>query len=139
MNKLHLLENLNKLDDVCRFFSLLEVEFLDDKENSSKTKSVAKTLDRALINLAFKVRKNLDSQHSLNNGGEITKDVYSALGAIKNLPIKNRQSLDNDLESLFLFTQKYEALTSFDLRDFQPEEVDQLKEKILLITAERFR
>ena len=137
-----ILENLNRLDDIYRFVSLFEMKFSDDESGRQKIKSVKNLVNKALINLAFRVDSRLtNSEASTNKSLKLSSQISNILTIVADVffedEIKNFQLLLTDLRVLEEFAKSYENRTNGSLVSGDQLEIAELKEKVLLIMSER--
>ena len=140
MKPLPALDNLNKLDKICRFVSFLEIKFMQDTNLSSKIKIAKENFTIALVQLAVQLNNKIQNDFLTINAQDLVNIEIS--NGIKNLEIffseekvKNYQLLQQDLQSISSFLNDYKNSDNFIIKN---KEIAALKEKILIILAERF-
>ena len=136
MHALLILEKLTSLDNATRFMSVLEIKFISDEKLSSQISFAKKSLDQALLSFTSDIDNKLtDSQQNSSTELKLSSKISYALEQLKDC---GDGSLNNTLQDLISFTQRYETNPDSILLTQNSNNLADLKAKILLITAERF-
>lgn len=137
MNATLILEKLEKLADIKYFIPLLEVRFLTNKSLCSHLKIAKKSVDNALISLAFDLQKKLENSEKIHSTKiKISDEIFNALQHLEEI---DDVQLKQSLQDLIAFSQNYENHQNPIFLSVENEgDLKNLKAKILLIIAERF-
>ena len=135
MNASLILEKLNMLNEVIYFIRFLEIRFVSDAILSQKLSIARQSLDQALIQLTFDLQKKIDSTPTDLVMIKISNEITNAFEQINEI---GDQFLNKCFQDLLLFTKDYENNLSQAISIENDQNLKDLKDKILLITSERF-
>jgi len=134
-----ILKNLEKLDKIHQFVSLIETNFADNEAVKLKIGLAKDLLDNSLSHMTFSIDKNL--KEKISNFPQVSHHISDALNILNNdfftSRIKNFHLFINDLEDTIKFIQNCELQPNFSLIEESDDEIIKLKEKILIIISER--
>jgi hypothetical protein len=137
-----ILENLEKLDKIHQFISILEIRFSDQEIEREKIRSIKKLLNTALTELAFAINKKLrDEARDINKDSLVSTQISEILNICNDsffvTEIKNFQLLVMDLKNIEKILKNCELEQNPVLINGNNTEITKLKEKILIIISER--
>ena len=135
MNASLILEKLNMLNEVIYFIRFLEIRFVSDAILSQKLSIARQSLDQALIQLTFDLQKKIDNTPTDLVMIKISNEITNAFEQINEI---GDQFLNKCFQDLLLFTKDYENNLSQAISIENDQNLKDLKDKILLITSERF-
>ncbi len=135
MNASLILEKLNMLNEVIYFIRFLEIRFVSDAILSQKLSIARQSLDQALIQLTFDLQKKIDNTPTDLVMIKISNEITNAFEQINEI---GDQFLNKCFQDLLLFTKDYENNLSQAISIENDQSLKDLKDKILLITSERF-
>ncbi len=135
MNASLILEKLNMLDDVMHFIRFLEMKFVSDEIRSGELSVAKKFLDQALIQLTFDLQKKINGEPDDLEKIKISGKINDAFEQINEI---GDQFLNKCFRDLILFAQNYESNLYLPISAENDKNLKSLKDKILLITSERF-
>ncbi len=143
MNSALILENLTKLDNICRFVFILETKFSTNQKLSLSLKIIRSKLRESLIDLTFDIQKKLEIMHFKNQSLEkTTSKIENAFCQLEDLliqtEIKDYDLLKRDIQNLILFMKIYENQISLISLLKDEVELKNLRERMLEIVSERF-
>ena len=143
MNSALILENLTKLDNICRFVFILETKFSTNQKLSVSLKIIRSKLRESLIDLTFDIQKKLEIMHFKNQSLEkTTSKIENAFCQLEDLliqtEIKDYDLLKRDIQNLILFMKIYENQISLISLLKDEVELKNLRERMLEIVSERF-
>ena len=143
MNSALILENLSKLDNICRFVFILETKFSTNQKLSVSLKIIRSQLRESLIDLTFDIQKKLEIMHFKNQSLEkTTSKIENAFCQLEDLliqtEIKDYDLLKRDIQNLILFMKIYENQISLISLLKDEVELKNLRERMLEIVSERF-
>ena len=135
-----ILNKLTKFDNICRFFSIIEVKFLDDQEKNKDIRLVKSILSKSIIDFALGIERRFQSSNDKIELVDKMKHALKVAQAIPFLPehVKDYSLLLSDLQDVILFLESCDAQNNEILVGDDIDKALTLKEKILLITSERF-
>ncbi len=141
MNALDLLSQINKLENLINFLSFLDAKSAENKKPSSQIKLVITSLNKAFIALISDIKNRIEaSDNDISNikiSDELDKSLITAIEFFDGKKIADADLVIKDLGDLFLFSKNYEQQNSTPLTK-NLDDLKKLREKILIVTAERF-
>ena len=143
MNSALILENLTKLDNICRYVFILETKFSTNQKLSVSLKIIRSQIRESLIDLTFDIQKKLEIMHFKNQSLEkTTSKIENAFCQLEDLliqtEIKDYDLLKRDIQNLILFMKIYENQISLISLLKDEVELKNLRERMLEIVSERF-
>lgn len=126
-----ILEKLTNLDNATNFIAILELKVPSDNNISTQLEIAKKSLDKALINFISDIEENLNA--TPREPRKISNLISDAFEQLRDI---NDESLNCTLQDLLIFTKNYEVATISSNQ--KPENLKNLKAKILSITSRRF-